>query len=79
MSCVTIDARASQRCREQLGNQRHGLRLMLVATGDQRQTRNKNATRGDPEEAADRACDEADRGYGNYIVNAAVNHGERGA
>jgi len=52
---------------------------MLVATGDQRQTRNKNATRGDPEEAADRACDEADRGYGNYIVNAAVNHGERGA
>jgi len=54
-------------------------RLMLIATGNQRQTRNKNATRGDPEEAADRARDEADRGYGKYIFDAAVNHGERGA
>jgi len=51
---------------------------MLVATGDQRQTRNKNATRGDPEEAADRARDEADRRYGKHMFNA-VNHGERGA
>ena len=48
---------------------------MLIATGNQRQTRNKNATRGDPEEAADRARDEADRGYGKYIFDAAVTMG----